>query len=154
MSASLNMPVPPAGYSGAPITGIEAAHNRRLTPRLALAHHYAGGVWPFVFGFGLCGDWCRLAQCRRERSRLTRCCSLVGSSTSRNDLCLNFISAWTGIRPPLAFAFLQHVIPAGLVRLRPRGLGECQRGLPDDLKPPVIAALNTVVDRPRDALGD
>src|ERR1700730_19374827 len=53
---------------GAPITEIEAANNRRLTPRYALAHHYAGAVWPFVFRFGLCGAWCRLAPRPGARS--------------------------------------------------------------------------------------
>src|SRR6202030_4054114 len=60
----------------------EAGNNRRLTPRFARAHHHAGAVWPFVLRLGLCGDWCRLAQCRRERSRLTRCRGLVGSSST------------------------------------------------------------------------
>ena len=51
-------------------------------------------------------------------------------------------------------------VGSGLVRLadRRRDLGfgfvSGRRGLPDDLKPPVVAGLNAVVDRRRGALGD
>src|SRR5438874_7331463 len=36
------------GIFGAPKIRIEAAYNRSLTPRFALAHHHAGAVWPLV----------------------------------------------------------------------------------------------------------
>jgi len=88
------------------------------------------------------GSGCAVIGCRLAQCRLARCCGLVGSDASRGNLGLKFISGRIRVQPTFSFGFLKLVIPVGLVRLRLGGLGEFssgQRGLPDDLKPPVVA---------------
>src|ERR1700720_2300598 len=144
MSPPLNMPVPPEGVLHAPILGIEPGVDRCFGPRFGLvAHHYAGAVGPFVVPLGRAGR------------RHARSCGLIASGNS--DL-LSPSVRWRIARILVDREARVSAVVTVLSRSRRGDFGfdfaSGRGGLPDDLKPPIIAGPNAVIDRRRLAIGD